>query len=85
MEVEVDDDRNTLRASTQLRRSGNSTVVTIPPIILGLAALQRGDEVELVAERGRETVTIRPKTPDTGTAGGDAGNGAFNGTEDAQE
>lgn len=45
----------------QLQRIGNSTGVVLPPEILLDAGIQRGDEILIVAERGR--IVISPRTP----------------------
>jgi len=42
-----------------LRKSGNSTVLSMPPNILQELRLQPGDDVELVADRDEGTITIR--------------------------
>lgn len=44
-----------------LQRVGNSTGVVLPPEILKEAGLERGDEIEIRAERGR--IVICPRTP----------------------
>jgi antitoxin component of MazEF toxin-antitoxin module len=64
MSVEIDPASETARGKRELRASGNSTVVTIPPQILQQAGLERGDEVELVAELGSGQITIQSKIED---------------------
>ena len=44
----------------KLRKSGNSTVLSMPPNILQEVRLAVGDDVELVANRDEGTITIRP-------------------------
>lgn len=44
-----------------LQRIGNSTGVVLPPEVLLDAGIQRGDEILIVAERGR--IVISPRTP----------------------
>lgn len=43
----------------KLRKSGNSTVLSMPPNILQEVRLEPGDKVELVADRDEGTITIR--------------------------
>lgn len=42
-----------------LRRSGNSTVLAIPPKLLQEVRWGRGDEIELIASRDDGTITLR--------------------------
>lgn len=48
-------------AHKHLQRVGNSTGVVFPPEILEEAGLARGDEILVVAERGR--IVLSPRTP----------------------
>jgi len=57
-EVEIDPEKQEVRARRNLRKSGNSTVVAIPPQVLDGAGLEQGDRVELVAKMGEETIRL---------------------------
>ncbi len=48
-------------AHKTVQRVGNSTGVILPPEILAEAGLERGDEIVIVAERGK--VIISPRVP----------------------
>jgi antitoxin component of MazEF toxin-antitoxin module len=43
---------------------GNSHCVTVPPAILDLLELEKGDEVEIVREDGQSGFSVRAKTND---------------------
>jgi len=62
MSVEIDPDSETARSKGRLRDSGNSVVVTIPPLILQQAGMESGDEVKLEAELGSGTITLTEVT-----------------------
>ena len=63
MAVEYDTETGEVRATRELRRSGNSVVVSIPPAILHEAGFQKGDGVVLVA--GSDGGEIKLMAPDT--------------------
>jgi putative addiction module antidote len=44
-------------------RSGNSTVVSIPPEVLEVMGLQPGDEVTVTADLDRHQIVIVPAVP----------------------
>lgn len=52
-------DRWAVTAERKLRKSGNSTVLSMPPEVLQEIRLEAGDDVELVADRDEGTITIR--------------------------
>lgn len=60
MSVDVDTTKKELRAVRDLRRSGNSTVVSIPPEILRAASLQDGDAVDIVVSFDEQEINLRP-------------------------
>lgn len=49
MSVHIDTGEREVRTQRQFRRSGNSTVVSIPAEILETADFETGDEVEVAA------------------------------------
>lgn len=49
-QVRVDPDDGTVAADRPVRRSGRSTVVTIPSQVLEAAGIEEGDDVEVVAK-----------------------------------
>lgn len=59
MSVEIDPAEKTARGERQLRESGNSVVLTVPPQILQQAGMQSGDDVELVAKLGSGEITLQ--------------------------
>lgn len=71
---EYDPETRTMRATRSLRGSGNSTVLSIPPLILQALAVQEGDEVELIADTESHELTIRAVTQKPFTRGNN-GNG----------
>lgn len=58
-DVEIDQDSQTITAIRQLRKSGGSTVVTIPPEMLDLTELEAGDGAELKAEFFGDEIRLR--------------------------
>ena len=44
----------------KLRRSGSSTVVTLPTTLLKLADMEAGDEVDLVKRLGADEIRLQP-------------------------
>jgi len=60
MSVNVDADNGEVRATRTVRRSGNSTVVVIPPEMLGAVGFDLGDDVDLVAGLESGEIVLRP-------------------------
>jgi len=56
---ESDGDKQEVRAKRALRRSGGSTVVTIPPEMVDLLDIELGDDVELEAEMFGDEIRLR--------------------------
>ncbi len=48
-----------IRRTRQLRQSGGSTVVTIPPEFIEFTEFKQGDDVDLVADLNGNELTIR--------------------------
>lgn len=55
-------DEKPLTKRGSLRRSGTSTVITIPAEIMQGLSLETGDEVEVEADWGADKIVIRPST-----------------------
>lgn len=65
MPAEIDTDAEEARDERELRASGNSTVVTLPPGVLQAAGLECGDTVEVSAGfEGGEITVKAANTPD---------------------
>jgi len=59
-QVRVDPDDGTVTGDRPIRRSGRSTVVTLPSQVLEAAGIEEGDNVEVVAKMdGSGKVTLR--------------------------
>jgi len=71
--VEIDGERQEVRATRALRQSGGSTVVTIPPEMVDLLDLELGDDLELEAEWSGDEIRLRVVDRDEGVD--DAGDG----------
>ena len=56
------EDKITLQRVRRLRRSGNSSVLTIPKDMLEVTHFSEGDDVELAAEANGDEIVIRPST-----------------------
>lgn len=48
-----------IRRTRQLRQSGGSTVVTIPPEFIEFTEFEQGDDVDLVADLDGDELVIR--------------------------
>jgi len=59
MRVEIDTEAQEARATVNLRRSGNATVLTIPKQILEATDFETGQEVEIVVDLSSGTIFIR--------------------------
>lgn len=52
MDAEINNETGMVSAETRIRQSGNSRVVTLSPLILQAAGIDRPETVELTAEDG---------------------------------
>lgn len=59
MSVEIDTDAGEVRKTGRLRRSGDSTVLTIPPEVLEQAGAGEGDRVTIAVPFGSSTIEVR--------------------------
>jgi len=59
MSVNVDADNGEVRATRTVRQSGNSTVVVIPPEMLGAVGFELGDDIDLVAGLESKEIVLR--------------------------
>jgi len=59
MSVQLNPSKEEVRASRDLRESGSSTVLTIPPSVLDSLDLEGGDTIEIVADWGTEEITLK--------------------------
>lgn len=66
MSVEYDTDAGELRATRELRRSGNSVVLSFPPALLDEAGLELGDHVVLTTGQHQNELTIEKATTQGG-------------------
>ena len=57
--VDIDSENREVRAARKLRRSGGSTVITVPPEMVDLVDLEHGDQLELEAEWSGEEIRLR--------------------------
>ena len=60
MSVQLNPSKEEVRASRDLRESGSSTVLTIPPSVLDSLDLEGGDTIEIVADWGTEEIKLKP-------------------------
>lgn len=54
-----DTTKNKIRRTRQLRQSGGSTVLTIPPEFIEFTAFEQGDDANLVADFDGDELVIR--------------------------
>jgi len=59
MSITLDTESGEARAIRTVRKSGNSTVVVIPPELLDVAGLKLGDDVDVSVDFDSNEVTIR--------------------------
>ena len=59
MDVDVDTELQEMRAERTVQKSGNSTVVPLPPAILREAGFNLGDEVNVTASFDGQEIRIR--------------------------
>lgn len=59
MSVTINPNAQTVTASRSLRRSGSSTVLTVPPEVLQALDLEAGDELEMVGSWEDDEITLR--------------------------
>jgi len=57
--VDIDSENKEVRAARKLRRSGGSTVITVPPEMVDLVDLEHGDQLELEAEWSGDEIRLR--------------------------
>jgi len=67
MSVNVDAANGVVRATRTVRQSGNSTVVVIPPGMLGAVGFECGDDIDLVTDLGSEEIVLRPAAEEQST------------------
>lgn len=56
--VEIDAEEGVATTTRQIGKSGNSFVVRIPPQLLQMASMEKGDRVTLTAQMGDECITL---------------------------
>lgn len=61
--VHVDTESGEIAAERSVRRSGNSTVVTLPPVILSATGMDDGEELTVTA-RADGAIELQPAEPD---------------------
>lgn len=71
--VDIDKEDKEVRARRKLRKSGGSTVVTIPPEMLDLLDFELGDNVELEAEIFGDEMRLRVVDCDDDNGGDSTG------------
>lgn len=59
--MHVDTDTGEMQTEGRLRRSGDSTVVTLPPGLLDAVGLEAYDDVVFACALDGDTIEIRPK------------------------
>lgn len=60
MSVTIDTESGEARTTRTIGRSGNSTVIRLPPELLDAAQIERGQDVELTTDLETGELTIRP-------------------------
>jgi len=60
MSVQLNPSKQEVKASRELRESGSSTVLTIPPSVLDSLDLESGDTIEVTADWGTREITLKP-------------------------
>lgn len=63
--VDIDAEEGVATTTRQIGKSGNSFVVRIPPQLLQMASMEKGDRVTLTAQMGDERITLDKFDPDT--------------------
>jgi antitoxin component of MazEF toxin-antitoxin module len=56
--VELDLDEGVATTYRSIGKSGNSSVIRIPPQILEAASMERGDRIKLTADMDEGTITV---------------------------
>ncbi|QHS17959.1 hypothetical protein GWK26_12810 [haloarchaeon 3A1-DGR] len=69
MPVEVNPEENEARCQRELRKSGNSIVVSLPPQLLEQAGFELGDEVLVAAGFEGGEISIRQEKAPNGKPG----------------
>lgn len=59
MSVQIDTENGEVREQRQLRKSGDSTVVSLPPEVLEHADVEQGDEVTVAVGFNSGTIELR--------------------------
>lgn len=62
--VDVDLEEGTVTATRNLRESGGSTVLTIPPEVMDAIGVGPGDELVMVADHDSQQITIEKRPED---------------------
>lgn len=66
--VDVDLEEGTVTATRNLRESGGSTVLTIPPEVMDAIGVGSGDELVMVADHDSQRITIEKRPGDAEAA-----------------
>jgi antitoxin component of MazEF toxin-antitoxin module len=56
--VDIDAEEGVATTTRQIGKSGNSFVVRIPPQLLQMASMEKGDRVKLTAQMGGECISL---------------------------
>jgi len=64
MPVDIDPEKDEASATRRLRKSGNSTVVSLPPELLRKAGFEEGDEIEVAAGFDGGEIELRKSDDD---------------------